>query len=106
MEEAEYEFQVSQVDMLKEVQEKRLESVTLEIPIEHIDSTLTDEIAELCQAHKGQKLLRVTVYDEAKRHSVTLRVQGSGIEMNHKLYHELKTKEADGVWTIKVAQKG
>ena len=92
MEEAEYEFMVTQVDLLKDIQQKRLGSVVFEIPIENINRELTDEINDMCQQHKGQKPLRIQVYDEGRRHQVTLRVQGSGIQMDPELYHWVQSK--------------
>ena len=92
MEEAEYEFMVTQVDLLKDIQQKRLGSVVFDIPIENINRELTDEINDMCQQHKGQKPLRIQVYDEGRRHQVTLRVQGSGIQMDPELYHWVQSK--------------
>jgi len=92
MEEAEYEFQVTQVDMLKEVQQKRLKAVNLEIPVANIDRALTDEIADICHKYPGPTPLKLTVFDPGRRHQVTMRVQGNGISVNHELYHWFQSK--------------
>ena len=101
-EEAEYEFAVLNVELLKDVQAKHVESITLRIPVEQITKEFNDELAEQIRKHPGQVKIKIQVFDELKQNLITFVSQGKPISIDKDFYHWLRLQELDGVMTHRI----
>ena len=102
VEEAEYEFVAQQVELLKDIQAKHVESLTLRIPIEQVTKEFNDQLCEKIAANPGHINLKLQVFDELKHNLVTFVAQGHTINVSKDFYHWLKIQEMDGVMSHKV----
>ena len=87
VEEAEYEFAVQQVQLIKEAQ-KDLRSITLQIPIENVQPDLIDELMDITKNNPGETPLRLEIFDTIKQNVVSF--NASPIGMNYELFHQLQ----------------
>ena len=102
IDQAEYEFVVQKVDLLKDAQKNYVESLTLTIPVEQVQPDLIAELTEQCQQHKGNIRLKIQVYDELKKNVITFTSQSYAVQVDSSFYHWLKLQIQDGTLTIKV----
>ena len=101
-EEAEYEFAVMKVELLKDVQAKHVETITLRIPVEQITKDFNDELAEVIRKHPGQTKVKIQVFDELKQNVITFVAQGNAVNIDKDFYHWLRLQELDGVMSHKI----
>ena len=87
IEEAEYEFSLQQVQLIKEAQ-KDLRSITLQIPIENVQPDLIDELMDITKNNPGETPLRLEIFDTIKQNVVSF--NASPIGMNYELFHQLQ----------------
>ena len=99
IEEAEYEFALQQVQLIKDAQ-KDLRMITLHIPIENIQPDLIDELAEKNQLFAGDTPLRLLVFDTIKQNVITL--NAAPIQLNKQSYAWLKEKQQEEVLTYTI----
>ena len=99
IEEAEYEFALQQVQLIKDAQ-KDLRMITLHIPIENIQPDLIDELAEKNQLFAGDTPLRLLVFDTIKQNVITL--NAAPIQLNKESYAWLKEKQQEEVLTYTI----
>ena len=98
-EEAEYEFALQQVQLIKDAQND-LHGITLQIPIENIQPDLIDALSEMTQQYSGNTPLRLQIFDTIKQNVITF--NASPIRMNHPFYHWLKELQTDEVLQYKI----
>ena len=91
--EAEYEFIVQKIDLLKDVQDKSMESLTLQVPIEMVQPDFINELTEQCQKHPGKASLKIQVYDELRKNLICFTSQTHLVHVDHDFYHWLKQQE-------------
>ena len=99
VEEAEYEFALQQVQLIKEAQ-KDLHCTTLQIPIENVQPDLIDELTEITQQHPGNTPLQLQIFDTIKQNIITF--NASPISMNHILYRRLQELQEDEILKYKI----
>ena len=99
LEEAEYEFAVQQVQLIKEAQ-KDLRSITLQIPIENVQPDLIDELMDITKQYPGETSLRLEIFDTIRQNVITF--NASPIQMSSELYGQLKELQTDGILTYKI----
>lgn len=99
VEEAEYEFAVQQVQLIKEAQ-KDLRSITLQIPIENVQPDLIDELMDITKNNPGETPLRLEIFDTIKQNVVSF--NASPIGMNYELFHQLQELQMEEILTYKV----
>ena len=100
--EAEYEFVVQQVELLKDVQDKQLEKITLRLPVERVNSEMTEMLAEAVAAHPGRTKLQIQVFDETERSLITFTSQTYTVRVDKDFYQWLKRQEEEGNLTLSV----
>lgn len=98
-EEAEYEFALQQVQLIKDAQ-KDLHSITLQIPIENIQPDLIDNLSEMTQQYTGTTPLHVQIFDTIKQNVITF--NANPIRMDQTFYHWLQELQTDEVLQYKV----
>ena len=77
--------------------QKDLRSVTLQIPIENIQTSLIDDLAEKCEAFAGNIPLHLRVFDEIKQNLITL--IAPSIRMDRAFYQWIKQQENEDIFT-------
>ena len=103
VDEAEYEFVVQNVELLKDVQDKHAENFTLVMPVEMVTPEFTAELTEQLSKHKGRIRLQLQIYDELKQNTIKFTSQSITIHVDKELYHWLKLQELDSPLTHKVS---
>ena len=98
-EDAEYEFALQQVQMIKDAQ-KDLRSITLQIPIENVQPDLIDGLAEMTQQFAGETPLRIQIFDTIKQNVITF--NASPIKIEKESYNWLKEKEQEDVLSYSI----
>ena len=93
-EDAEYEFALQQVQMIKDAQ-KDLRSITLQIPIDNVQPDLIDGLADMTQQFAGETPLRIQIFDTIKQNVITF--NASPIKIEKESYNWLKEKEQEDV---------
>ena len=92
LEEAEYTFAVQQVALIQDCQ-KLLQSVTLQIPVEKVQPTFIEELADVCTHSQGETVLNMVVYDDTKQNLISF--NASPIKITPELYHWLQLQRMD-----------
>ena len=87
VEEAEYEFSVQQVQLIKEAQ-KDLHSITLQIPIENVQPDMINELLDITRNNPGETPLRLEIFDNIRQNVISF--NASPIGMNYELFHKLQ----------------
>ena len=101
-EDAEYEFAVMNVELLKDVQAKHVETITLRIPVEQITKDFNDELTEQIKKHPGHIKVKIQVFDETKQNLITFVSQSNPISVDKDFYHWLRLQELDGIMSHKI----
>ena len=58
-----YEFKINQIELLSEVREKYIKSVTVNLPIDKLNKSVIDKFENLTKNNKGKALLKFYVYN-------------------------------------------
>ncbi|MBR1480997.1 MAG: DNA polymerase III subunit alpha [Paludibacteraceae bacterium] len=96
IDDAEYEFVVQNVELLKDVQSKYAHALTLNLPIDTVTPAFTDELKEVCAAHPGALALRLALHDDTPHNNITLVARGVQIAIDRTLYKWIRARERDG----------
>ena len=104
-EEAEFEFVVQRVDMLNEVQDKRVEGIALRLSLPAINNDIIDELVEHIKANKGNERLHVYVYNPLNRQQVALTSRSYAVRITPAFYKWLSQKRLEGVLDFEVIAK-
>ena len=99
VEEAEYEFSLQHVQLIKEAQ-KDLRSITLQIPIENVQPDLIDELMDITKQYPGETSLRLEIFDTIRQNVITF--NASPIQMSSELYGQLKELQTDSMLSYKI----
>jgi len=83
--EGELEFKVREINLLADVREKMIRSVTLSISLHSISKPLVTEIVSILNRNKGQTALRFKIYEPAEKVSIDLFSRGFRIELNREV---------------------
>lgn len=93
IDEAEYEFDIQQVNLLKDAQQHIMKSLTLQIPIEAVQPDIINEIVDQCQKNPGNARLQIMVFDSIRQNVVTFNSLAYTIHVSSEFYHWLKDIE-------------
>ena len=103
--EAEYEFVVQNVDLLKDVQDKHTDGIRIDLPITQLSRELISEIGDKMQQNPGNGRLHLQVSNPLNRHQVALTSRTYSIHVTPQLYRWLTRKRQDGVLDFEVVEK-
>ena len=99
IEEAEYEFSVQRVQLIKDAQ-KDLRCITLLIPIENVQPDLIDELAEISEEYPGETPLRLQIFDTIKQNVITFNAKP--ISMKQAVFRRMQELKAEEILQYKV----
>jgi DNA polymerase-3 subunit alpha len=77
-----YEFKVSQIELLSEVRKNYIKSVTINLPLHHLNERTIGEIELLAKNNKGRALLRFNVYDTENNMQIELFSRSTKINLS------------------------
>ena len=97
MEEREYEFVVSDVQALTDMQATRMEQLTIHLPLDRLDAGLIAELQEQTTAASGDLSLHLRVSDSIKRNVVTFTSRNTRVRITPEFYEWLRAKQAEEV---------
>ncbi len=92
---AEYEFSISNVEYLQDLQKKSVKSLLLHIPIDKINMEFSEELLNLCKNNKGNISLQIQVYDELRRNTINFASKMYHIHLTSEFYRWLRLKQND-----------
>jgi len=81
----EFEFKVKEMNLLVDVREKMIRSVTISVSLESISGELANELVSLLNKNKGKTLVKIKVLDPLDKVSVDLFSRGIRIELNREV---------------------
>mgnify|MGYP003295338582 CR=1 FL=1 len=99
LEEAEYTFAVQQVSLIQDTQ-NLLQSVTLLMPVEKVQPTLIEELADMCNTHTGETPFNIVIYDDTKQNLINF--SAPSIKMKQDFYHWLQFHRLDSTLDFSV----
>jgi len=77
------EFRVSHMELLSEVRQNQVKTVTLTIPLPSISKSIVDRLENLAQVHKGKALIKFNVYDPETNRSIQLFSRNTRISLDN-----------------------
>ncbi len=95
--EAEYEYRITNVAYLNDMQSKYLGRIDLRISIKNITSSFAENLTALCTTYSGTTPIQLMVYDDIYNHTVTLTNGKAHIQMTKQFYKQLKEWKTLGV---------
>ena len=104
-EEAEFEFVVQHVDMLSDVQEKRVEGLNIRLQLDAVTREAIEELADAVKANKGPERLHVSVFNPMTRQHVALTSRSKAIRISPAFYKWLCNKRLEGMLDFNVVEK-
>ena len=90
------EFKPIEMQLLSEIKEKRFKEVNLKLELKEIDEPLIAEILNVSQAFPGKFDLRFNVYDSDERLDLQLFSRKTKVDINKKVYQQLRELCGDG----------
>jgi DNA polymerase-3 subunit alpha len=101
-EEAEYEFMVQNVELLKDVQDKQTGGIRINLPISQVTNELVEELSEQIERNPGNGRVHLQVTNPINRHQVALTSRKFSIHITPHFYRWLQQKRQDGILSFGV----
>ncbi len=89
----EYELKVKEMNLLVDVGEKLIRSLSISVPLDLIDSELVNELAAMVQKHKGKTMLKFKVYDPVEKLHIDLFSRTIRVELNKEFLRWLGSRK-------------
>jgi DNA polymerase-3 subunit alpha len=67
-----YEFKVGSIELLSDIRINYVKSVTVNVPLQHLNEKMVKNIEQLAKLHKGKTLLKFNVYDPENNMNVQM----------------------------------
>lgn len=96
-EQAEYEFNVTSIEYLQEIQNKYIKALTLHLSIDKITHDFNIELLDLCKQNQGQIPLNISITDEQHRHTIKVTSKTYQLHINKTLWTWLERSKEQGV---------
>lgn len=94
---ATYEFNVTHVDVLSEAQNKRIEAIRINIPVNRLTQELINELSDYIEHNKGHERLQICLTDPVNKRRLDLTSQTFAIRISQQFYRWLCNKRIDKV---------
>ncbi len=94
---AEYEFNITNVDLLQTLSVGRIKHLRIYLPIENISQQLTEELFTVCKAHPGACQLQIILVDSVNNKRITLNSTVIQVNVDKNLYYYLKKQERENI---------
>ncbi len=95
--ETEYECRVKDVQLLQEVQEKRVSNLTITMSVDKLTEAWASEFQEKCNAAKDDNglTIRFRIEDGLRHNGITLTARAVHVHVTKPFYHWLRSKRND-----------
>ena len=104
-EQAEYEFVAQHVETLGEVQDQRVEGVSLQLSLNNLSGELIQDLQDRIKENPGNQRLHICIYNPINRHRVALTSRGHAVHITPTFYRWLCDKRMDGVLDFSIVSK-
>ncbi|MFT3740906.1 MAG: DNA polymerase III subunit alpha [Breznakibacter sp.] len=81
----EREFKISHIDLLSEVRAKKVDSITLSIPLAALTQTLVTELADMTSDVNGEVILKFNIYDPVNNNQIRLFSRNKRVNLTNDL---------------------
>ena len=96
---------VQRVEMLSEVQDKRVEGLNIQLQLDTVNRETIDELTDIIKANKGTARLHVSVYNPMNRQQVSLTSRSNAIRVSPAFYKWLCNKRSENMLDFNVVTK-
>ncbi|RLD63682.1 MAG: DNA polymerase III subunit alpha, partial [Bacteroidetes bacterium] len=90
----ELEFKIKSIDMLANLKENMLKSISLKIKISDLSEKIISEIFELAEKNKGNVLLNFLIYDPTDKTWIQMFSRNKKINLNNEILQYLKNNQS------------
>lgn len=104
-ENADYEFMVQHVEMLNQVQDKRMDGLIIHLSLDQLTQELINELTEQITNNKGNIRLHFCVHNPINRQRVELTSQNNSIHVTPQFYKWLCEKQQDKSLHFEIKKK-
>ncbi len=95
----ELEFKVQSITPFSELGDKLLSKITLQIPIDEINTRMVQELEYILKCNPGSTQLSVVVFDRQKENVITFQSRSYRVKMTKELYAYLRKKmQEESMW--------
>ena len=102
--EAEYEFNVTNVEHLQDLQTKMLKTLLISISINNLTPDFNDELIELCRKNKGELSLAIQITDELHRNTINLTSKKYFVRIGKDFLNWLEQRQKQDVLSYKTIE--
>ncbi len=88
--ESDIEFKLSEIGLLSEEKNKMIKTLTLNVPIEKITPSFTENLSDLLSKTKGKQTIEFMVYDKEKKLNLLLFSRSKTVKVDKKLIESLE----------------
>ncbi len=88
--ESDIEFKLSEIGLLSEEKDKMIKTLTVNVPIEKITPSFTENLSDLLSKTKGKQTIEFMVYDKEKNLNLLLFSRNKKVRVDKKLIESLE----------------
>ena len=92
----EIELKIQKIEIFREIKDKLVETLTVTIPLQQIDTDFVIEFSEMVLKNKGTVNLYINIVDENSPNKVKLFSRQNRLKINPEVYHKLKNAKEEG----------
>jgi DNA polymerase-3 subunit alpha len=92
----EIELKIQKIEIFREIKDKLVETLTVTIPLQQIDTDFVIEFSEMVLKNKGTVNLYFNIVDENSPNKVKLFSRQNRLRINPEVYHKLKNAKEEG----------
>jgi len=89
-----YDFIITKVDFLQDVQDKSIESITIQVNAPLLNDTIVNDISSIIQSTPGNTKVFFKINDFESQTHVTLESRGNNINIDRQLISYIKECDA------------
>ncbi len=98
----ELEIKIQNIQTLNDVRTNAVEKITLQIPLNEINSRLVRELEQELGHNRGNTPLYVVVYDREQKNMITFVSKSYRVGVSKEFYDYLKRKRSEGAMNFKI----
>lgn len=91
------ELKIQKMEMLNDIRERLLETLTVTMPLDHIDEEFAEDMSDMLIRHKGKVNVYFNVIDNISQSRVKLFARQFRVDLNKDFYKMLKKYKDNGV---------
>lgn len=92
----EYELKIQKIDILNDVRDKLVNTLTLSMPLDHLDEEFVTDFSDMVTGNKGNVNIYFNVTDNLTQSKIRLFARQYRIKLDRKFYRMLRTYKEEG----------